>query len=399
MAVLLFAGILGFPVPGRTQSVATEDSRADYDARFFQVLQSVFDTVRDADLQGVFQAATPIGCSDLLGDWRTAAFFNEDRNLERWFYKTFEEVQADLSRYIFQGRCGSETSGVQVVSRFPVRESMEAYNKGQLEFDRIAFKTNAPVEARFDSKTRVYAFELPYLYVTGRNGARNTYSMMPPDVSAKVAEEVTNRWECKAVRNAEITYRFLLCRTTILPRDRAIRSRLEEGTRGASAYVLLTDGREARATFTLSFPTDAKSTGKSVASLSRIADLGREDFRLRFANQSWESRIASTTILAGGQFVAVESVPTIKSDYCEWRPQSPATAPMVDESEKSIQYYLTRTDRAGTSPASFTFDARASANFRLGFLRCVFPGSDSATSIDMKRLLSVFGDHIRIEFR
>jgi hypothetical protein len=50
---------------------------------------------------------------------------------------------------------------------------------------------------------------------------------------------------------------------------------------------------------------------------------------------------------------------------------------------------------------SILFDetARTAANFRLGVLRCVFPQTAAATDIEMKRLLSVFGDHIHIELR
>jgi hypothetical protein len=382
----------------QAQTPTSDPANKEFDSRFFQVLQGVFENFRNADLQRAFQAAAPVGCSELLGDWRTTAFFSDDRNLERWYYKTFEEVQADLSRYIFQGKCGSETANLEVASRFPVRQSLEAYNRREIEFDRIAFKVNAPVRATFDSRTRAYSFELPYLYVTGRNGGSSTYSMMPPDATAKYAQEVLNKWDCKAVKNTDVTYRFILCRTAILPSNRAIRSQVEEGTRGTSAYVLLTDGREARATFTLGFPTAAAPVRKSAADMPRIAELGREDFRLRFVSPSWESRIATTTILAAGQFVAADSA-ALTADHCEWRPQSPITAVLVDENEKTTQFYITRADRSASSPASFNFDARTAANVRLGNLRCVFPGADSAASIEMKRLLAVFGDHITIEFR
>jgi len=392
LSIFYFSGIgLGHP-----QSTPTQASSETYDAKFFQVLQVLFDTFRDTDLQRSFQAAPPIGCSELLGDWRTAAFFNENRNLERWFYKTIEEVQADLSRYIFQGKCSSESADVQVASRFPVRDSMEAYNKGQIEFDRITFRINAPVGAKFDSKARVYAFDLPYLYVTGRNGSNTTYSMMPPDAAAKYVQEVTNRWECKAVKNTDITYRFLLCRTTILPRNPALRSQSEDRERGTSAYVLLTDGREARASVTLAFPTSTPRRDPST--LSRIADLNREDFRLLFANPSWESRIFSAAILSEGRFVA-ESARELEKDSCEWRPQSPAVNVLLDVTDKSILFYLTRADRSESSPAVYNFDTRTASNSRLGLLRCTFPGTASAANIDMNRLLSILGDHIKVEFR
>jgi hypothetical protein len=398
IAVVVMAGILGLSAsaPIGAQTSATGIPGNQYDSRFFQALQRIFATFNDADLQRVFQTMQPIRCSELVGDWRTTAFFNENRNLERWYYKTFEEVQADLSRYIFQGSCDSEFAKVDVVSRFPVRQSMDAYNRGEIEFDRIAFKSNAPVQATFNTRSRVYSFELPYLYVTGRNGDNSTYSMMPPDAAAKYAQDVTNHWDCKAVKDTDTAYRFLLCRTGILPRNTSLRNQTGDGTSGASAYVILSDGREARANVTFAFPTDAPSARRSVATMAKVADLGREDFRLRFAYRSWESRIASSTILAAGQF-SVADATAVKGDYCEWRPQSPATSILVDESDQTVQYYVTRTDRSTSSPASFTFEARTAANIRLGVLRCAFPGTDSANAIEMKRLLSVFSDHIDIE--
>jgi len=388
---LMLAGVLAIPVETRGQ--------AQYDERFFEALKSVFDTFNKADLQRVFQTAPRIDCFELLGDWRTTAFFSEDNNLERWFYKTFEEVQADLSRYIFNGDCKKESADVDVVSRFPLRDSMEAYNRREIDFDRIVYKFNAPVKAKFDSRAKAYAFELPYLYLTGRNGDNSTYSMMPPNAAAKYAQEVTNRWECKSVKNADLTYRFLLCRTAIVPRNRTDHNSDGNSVRGTAAYILLTDGREARSSTVLSFATDDAAVSKSAATLSRIVDLGREDFLFRFVNRSWESRIGSTTVLAGGQFVVAESGTALKGDYCEWRPQSPATSVLVDETDKTIQYYMTRSDRDGSSPASFLFDARTAANVRLGLFRCAFPGTDSASALEMKRLLNIFGDHIRIEFR
>src|SRR6185436_5279055 len=259
------------------------------------------------------------------------------------------------------------------------------------------FKVNAPVKATIDSRTRAYTFGLPYLYVTGRNGAKSTYSMMPPDDKAKYAQDVTNRWECKSIKDTDTAYRFLLCRTAIVPRNPSLRSQTEEGSKGTSAFVLLSDGKEAHATVSLSFPTDDSVERRRASGMSRVAELSRENFRLRFVYQSWESRIASPAILVAGKFMVTDSAASIRGDYCEWRPQSPATAILVDESDQTVQYYLTRADRSESSPASISFEARTAANFRLGVVRCNFPDAKSAADIEMKRLLSVFGDHIHIE--
>src|SRR5581483_6057746 len=120
-----------------------------------------------------------------------------------------------------------------------------AYNRAEIDFDRIAFKANPSVKATFDGKSRVYAFELPYLYPTGIR--ENTYTLVPQNASIKLVADVTNRWECKAVKSADVTYRFLLCRTSIVARNRSVRNTTEDKI-GKFAYVLLTDGREAHAT-------------------------------------------------------------------------------------------------------------------------------------------------------
>src|SRR5437667_11948938 len=53
-----------------------------YDRKFFIQLRGVFGRFRDSDLERVFDQAKPIQCSELVndeGEWRTVAFFNENR--------------------------------------------------------------------------------------------------------------------------------------------------------------------------------------------------------------------------------------------------------------------------------------------------------------------------------
>lgn len=378
-----------FVSPAFAQSQGTVTTA--YDSKFFQVLKTVFYKFGDMDLQRAFQAAQPVTCSELKGNWRQAAFFNEDRNLERWYFKSFEEVQAELSRYVFQGACGSEFAALELVTRFPVRDSVAAYNRSQIEFDRIDFRVNPGVKATFENKPRLYTFELPFLYPTGIRD--NTYTLVPENASMKLAADVTNRWECKAVKSADVTYRFLLCRTSIVPRNRSLRNTAEDKI-GKSAYVLLTDGREARATSKLQLDgTEAPAT-RTIASTANIIDLSRMDFLLRFPAASWDTRIESTTILASGQFQIAP--PAGKDDYCEWKPQSPAIALLVNDGERTLKFYLSIGDVDGPGLASF--EARTPANFRLGTLRCFFP-SESILNIDLNRLAAVVGEHLSVEER
>lgn len=362
-----------------------------YDPKFFRVLKTVFDKFGDVDLQRAFQAAQPVACLELVGNWRQAAFFSEDRNLERWYFKSFDEVQAELSRYVFQGTCNTEFAAVDLATRFPVRESVAAYNRSQIEFDRIDFKVNPAVKATFENRTRAYTFELPYLYPTGIRD--NTYTLVPEKASMKLSADVTNRWECKAVKSADVTYRFLLCRTSIVPRNRSVRNTAEDKI-GKSAYVLLTDDREARATSKLQLDGADTSATRTISSTAKIIDLSRVDFLLRFPAPSWDTRIESTTTLARGQFQT--AAPAGKEDYCEWKPQSPATALLVNDAERTLKFYLSIGEIDGPGIASF--EARTPANFRLGALRCFFP-SESILNIDLNRLSAVVGEHLTVEHR
>jgi hypothetical protein len=277
------------------------------------------------------------------------------------------------------------------MTRFPVRESVDAYNRSQIEFDRIAFKVNPSVKATFESRPRVYTFELPYLYPTGIRD--NTYTLVPQNASVKLSTDVTNRWECKAVKSRDVTYRFLLCRTSIVPRNRSVRNTSEDKI-GKSAYVLLTDGREARATLRIG-ETEIPET-RTIAKTTKIIDLSTKDFLLRFPSASWDTRIESTTILASGQFQAAESAAPAAKDYCEWKPQSPATALLVNDAERTLKFYLSIGDVEGPGMASV--EARSPTNFRLGTLRCFFP-SESIVNVDLNRLSAVVGPHLSVELR
>jgi hypothetical protein len=397
MRWIVFLVLAGFS--GASVRASAQDLAPAFDAKFFQVLKTLFDDFSTSDLSRRFQSAQPIQCSELVGDWRPAAFLNDDPKLERWFYKTFDEVQAELARYSFRGRCDSESGAVEVTTRFPIRESVEAYNSRKIDFDKIAYKTNTAVRATFDSKTRTYGFSLPYLYLIGRRNGTNQYSLVPPDGGAKPASEVTNDWDCKAVKPATATYRLLLCRTIILPRNAAVRSQVE-AVAGTSAFVILSDGKEAVATFKLS-SADSPAPANPGRTVSKIFELGLESrkFRLEFARRSWEDRIDSVMTLVGGKLEFPEAATTASRDYCEWIPQSPATAQVVNDAEKTVQYKLALSDRSGPAPTSVSFEARTATNFRLGTLRCFFPATELATDLDLTRLSGIVGDHISVEIR
>src|SRR5437867_10157898 len=139
-----------------------------YDRKFFIQLRGVFGRFRDADLERVFDRAEPIQCSELVnedGEWRMVAFFNEKRELGDWYHASFDEVKNDLAKFIFSGVCRGEHGPVQLATKFPVTETIDAYNQRRIGFEEIAVNDNAAVRAAFDAQSQAYSFDLPYLFL------------------------------------------------------------------------------------------------------------------------------------------------------------------------------------------------------------------------------------------
>jgi len=133
-----------------------------------------------------------------------------------------------------------------VTTEFPTDESIDAYNAGTIRMNDVDITVNDPVNASLNPSTMAYTFELPYLFLKERNGARDIYSFMAPNRDAAYASDVSSRWECKMVSSGDVTYRFLICRTATVPRGRAARNRKEEPSFGSSAFFILSDGMEAQ---------------------------------------------------------------------------------------------------------------------------------------------------------
>src|SRR5262249_14477914 len=240
----------------RLQGAVQSPDPQRYDRKFFIQLRSVFGRFRDSDLSRTFDKAKPIQCSELVndeGEWRTVAFFNEKRELGDWYRSNFDEVKNDLSVFIFKGVCRGEHGPVQLTTKFPVTESIEAYNLRRIELNEVAVNVNAPVRASFDSQSQAYSFDLPYLFLVGQQDNESTYSLDPPTLLErhKYATDVTNHWDCKSVTADNVTYRFLICRTTTESRTPAYRS--QGHAFGATAYFILSDGKEALSSVRLSF--------------------------------------------------------------------------------------------------------------------------------------------------
>jgi hypothetical protein len=405
-----------------------------YGSKFFDQLHSIFGIFRDSDLQRAFQMAQPIQCSELVaskGEWRTVAFFNEDRSLGEWCRNSLEEVKSDLSVYIFKGPCDGDQGAIQVTTEFPVGASVDAYNARKIGLEQVDVNVNEPVSAVFDPITQAYRFELPYLFVVGRRSSGNVYSLIAPRLEDSYAADVTSRWECKVVKSNDVTYRFLICRTATVARNMAVRNQNRDLGFGASAYFILSDGLEAQTSVKLSFGDpgrkvdDASETASPAPAVkrpylirdemakpvgswqmpdvrSKIGDAGKNEFRLRFSSQTWTGKIGSPEILSDQKMSS--SLPAKLQDgmdYCTWRP---GAANLVDrllanEPDADFLYSLEASDKKSQSAASIVFDIRTRTGIRLGTLQCFFPRAESAAQIDFARWVSIVGSHLVLEIR
>jgi len=407
----------------QTQLQPRQDSQ--YSRKFFVQLKGIFGRFREADLDRVFDSATPIQCSELVsdkGEWRTVAFFNEKRELGDWYRSNLDEVKRDLTVFVFSGVCRGEHAPVQLTTKFPVTESIEAYTQQKIPFEQVEVSVNAPVRATFDPSTSAYSFDLPYLFLIKQDDSgADLYSLDPPRLADRqhYATDVIDHWDCKAVTGGDVTYRFLICKTTTLPRIPSLRSRRQQATFGASAYFILSDGEEASSNVKLTFndtndrehevedasvasPPDGspRTSWETPDSDEKILDVLRDEFRIRFA-QNWASRIGSAQVLYGRQISSLDSAkPGEGADYCVWLAASAgSTNGLVGSADDSVQYSINVHDRDNQSSTSIVFDLKTTAGMQIGTLQCYFPRATSATSIDFARWKSIVGDNLLLEVK
>ena len=256
LALLLVCSFPATDLSAQQEQQVQAGEGSSYGSKFFDQLRNIFGRFANSDLQRVFQEAQPIGCSELVGrkgQWRTVAFFNENHDLGAWCRENLEEVRADLAVYTFHGVCGGDRGTIQVATEFPTISGIEAYNHHEIGLNQIDVTVNDPVTAVVNSGTMAYTFELPYLFLTGRRGSMNVYSLTAPDRDAAYARNVTSRWECKSVSSKDVTYQFLICRTSTVPLGTPPRNRKWEPAFGASAFFILSDGTEAKSSVNMTF--------------------------------------------------------------------------------------------------------------------------------------------------
>jgi hypothetical protein len=426
--VLLGAGTL---YAQREREIQPPQS-SQYGRRFFLQLRAIFGRFRDTDLRRVFDAAQPIQCSELIndpGEWRAVAFFNEKRELGDWYRSSLEEVKSDLSAFIFKGVCRGDRGSVALTTKFPVTEALDAYNHGRIRLDEIDVNVNAPVRAAFDEQTQAYSFDLPYLFLISQQGNENVYSLDPPRLEdrEKYAADVINHWECKSVTAEAVTYQFLICHTMTLARDPRMRSQ-QRAAFGASAYFILSDGKEASSSVKLTFndandvqhtieetnpfntpdsgvnPPDAAGAvaWQAPDSDERIVDLTREGFRIRFSSTEWRGRIGSGEVLAGQKLLSLSSAqPPAGADFCIWLPGTPSSVDRLlsDSPEESVEYSATAHDREGQTSTSIVFDMKTGTGVHLGSLQCIFPRQSFAASVAFNHWTAIVGSYLTLEVR
>jgi len=190
---------------------------------------------------------------------------------------------------------------------------------------------------------------------------------------------------------------------------------------GASAFFILSDGREASSSVTLSF-NDAEDSEHTVPDVSapvisdepeppqtwqlpdsdeRIAHFQREEFRIRFPEDRWSGKIASAQVLSGTQMTSLTASKTAAdADYCVWFSGAVNAADLLaNDPDKTIQYSMSIHDQDQQSPTSITFDLRTPAGVQLGSLKCVFPKNPSAAGITFSRWSAIVGDRLLLEVR
>jgi hypothetical protein len=198
---------------------------------------------------------------------------------------------------------------------------------------------------------------------------------------------------------------------------------------GASAFFILSDGMEAQTSVHLTFGSGhdaAAQTPESPAPSaprpvlirsgaikgsgtwqmpdvsSRIVDVSKKDFRLRFSSQTWAGRIHSAEVLADQKISSPEAARLEHgADYCAWHPVATDLVDrlLANEPDTEISYTLEGFDKNSLEAASIVFYMKTHAGNRIGTLQCFFPHAESAAKIDFDRWVSIVGAHLTLEVR
>jgi hypothetical protein len=397
---------------------------ADFGAKFLEDLQTLFGRLETSELDNAFQRAKPIRCSDLIGksgEWKDVGFLNDNRNLAAWHHDNIDSVKNDPVRYVFSGMCTSEQAPLRLATRYPIKESYDQFRKGTIPISKVAVRDNPPVSVFFDRSTNSYTFQLPFLYAEGATRAETTYTLMPPSAGSKPEAGLADEFRCKAISDADLTYRFLLCRTAFVNLNATKSKERIPDSPGSWAYYIFSDGREASSTVNLSFENapaapvtaaperdlssqarDADEVWDAVPPQSTLLDIGNREFRLRFDPATWTGRIGKPQLIEGRTVSALTagSAPLRTQANCIWRPVSASQADRLLAKAPGVEtLYTLGFQKQASSGISVSFDMENSDSGRIGSLQCYFPKTQTPADVTVGQWNSIVGSNIVIETR
>jgi hypothetical protein len=405
---------------------SAQQNNGDFGTKFFADLRMLFGRLQQSELDRAFQRANAAHCSDLVGqsgDWKEVAFLNDDRKLGDWHFDNIEDVKRDPTKFVFSGLCRGDRGPVQVTTSYPIGESLKTRS--------IRMRDNDPVSVIFDPPSDSYIFQLPYLYLEGRDSQGSLYTLVPPGAMSRPEKDVAEEFRCKALNDPELTYRFLLCRTRVVDRD-AQMQRLNKSQQplGNAAYYILSDGKEATSSVKLTFgpevetkpekneasatpdrtappprPTipelqQSEKGWQAPASQTRLVDVGEGEFRIHFNPQSWNGRIRSAQLLAGKTMTESARPPAARTqEYCAWRPvASPEVEKLLKPAVDNVFLYSLSFKKEVVA-ISASFDIDNEEGTRLGTLQCYFPQSSTPADITVARWTAIVGPAVTLDIR
>jgi hypothetical protein len=410
----------------------SQQTGGDFGSKFFDDLRSLFGRLQRSELDRAFQRAKPIHCSDLAGqtgEWKEVAFLNDDRKLGDWHYANIEDVKKDLVAFVFSGNCRGDEGPLRVATSFPVTESLERFQEGKIKFSQVVINDNYPVSVTFDSASGAYTFQLPYVYTERQNGTDAVYTLTPPRTTSTPESAVAIEFRCKALADADLTYRFLLCRSRVVNRESRYSEQTVRSSLGSAAYYILSDGKEASSSVKLNFGGDADSNSNERASKSdplddqrrtpatpkppenawqpaapdaRLTYVADDEFRLVFNRQTWNGRIDKPQMLVDGtlsNFVPGSPAAGNK-EYCVWRPGVPAQAnQLLDAAATEGFGYSLEFRKDLQSATSSVFEIQGDNGFVVGTLQCYFPLSRTPADLTVSRWASIVGKQVELDVR
>src|SRR5262245_48195496 len=400
-----------------------QSPNSDFGAKFLEDLKTLFGRLETSELDGAFQRAKAIRCSDLVGrsgEWKDVGFLNDNRALTAWHYEDIESVKSDPARFVFSGMCATDQGPLKLSTRYPIEESFEQYRKGSIPLSKVAVRDNPPVSVIFDRATNSYTFQLPYLYTVGPTRAETTYTLVPPTAASRPESGVTDEFRCKAINDADLTYRFLLCRTFLVNLNAAnSKERIPDSPNGR-AYYIFSDGREASSSVNLLFenapavprtatPEQDLSPAvrtpdeiwEAVPPQSRLVDVGNSEFRLRFDPTTWTGRIEKPQLIESRTVSALTTGSTQlrKQRNCVWQPASATQANRLLARVPGLEtLYTLAFQKQASSGMSVSFDIEGSSG-RIGSVQCYFPQSQTPADVTVDQWNAIVGSSIVIEAR